>query len=116
MPDSIYEYAFSQFNEKKWYSAHDSLEELWYVADGQCRSFLHALIQISVAEYHLENNNLRGSILLMAEGLHHLQGLPSQDLGFDPTVLTLIVAQRLFALQHGLSMSEIPLPMITPPS
>jgi hypothetical protein len=50
-----------EFNEGRFFEAHDILEDLWH---GYCepdRIFLQALIQMAVGFYHLENRNPRGA-------------------------------------------------------
>lgn len=101
------------FNQHHWYAAHDSFEELWYETTGQLRDFLQALIQISVAEYHLDNGNVRGSTLLMAEGLNHLGACLSLPTGYDLESLHRLVSARLLALQHTGDVLPHPRPQLS---
>lgn len=117
MPESLlkderYQLAVDLFNRQQWYAAHDAFEELWHEAQGTERALLHGIIQISVAEYHLECGNLRGSTLLMAEGLNHLLSADAQDVDFNITGLKTTVAKRLSALQSGTSIIDHPLPFL----
>jgi predicted metal-dependent hydrolase len=91
--------AVDAFNNRQWYAAHDRFEDLWYETTGQLREFLQAVIQIAVSEYHFENGNIKGSILLMAEGLNHLASSRSLQTGYDLDSLHSLVSQRLLALQ-----------------
>ncbi|MFM7237391.1 MAG: DUF309 domain-containing protein [Cyanobium sp.] len=107
-----YNQAIEAFNNNEWYSAHDQFEALWYESDGPIRSLLQGVIQISVAEYHLENSNLKGATLLMAEGLNHLQSALAIDPGFNLPLLNEIVRLRLTSLQSGSSMDGLPTPFL----
>lgn len=107
-----YDQAIEAFNQNEWYSAHDQFEALWYESDGPIRSLLQGVIQISVAEYHLENSNLNGAILLMAEGLNHLQSGLTIDPGFNLPLLNEVVRLRLTSLQSGTSMEGLPSPYL----
>jgi predicted metal-dependent hydrolase len=107
-----YDQAIEAFNQHEWYSAHDQFEALWYESDGPIRSLLQGVIQISVAEYHLENSNLKGAILLMAEGLHHLQSGLAIDPGFNLLLLNEVVRLRLTSLQNGSSIDGLPSPYL----
>lgn len=107
-----YDQAIEAFNQNEWYSAHDQFEVLWYESDGPIRSLLQGVIQISVAEYHLENSNLKGAILLMAEGLNHLQSVLAIDPGFNLPLLNEVVRLRLTSLQSGSSMDGLPSPYL----
>jgi len=112
--DLRYTHAIQLFNSHQWYLAHDAFEELWHESQGSLRSLLQGIIQVSVAEYHLENGNKRGSILLMAEGLNHLKSSSFSGLEIDLDRLINIVCCRLTALQTGTDLSNLPLPSLRP--
>ena len=114
LADDLFTHAISYFNRGQWYAAHDLFEELWHEAMGDLRELLQGIIQISVAEYHLENGNSRGSLLLMAEGLNHLEASHSLDIGYDLASLKDIVSRRLVALQEQLDPADIPAPSLKP--
>ena len=50
-----------EFNEGRFFEAHDILEDLWQGYREPNRVFLQALIQTAVGFYHLENKNLKGA-------------------------------------------------------
>ncbi|MGA1713487.1 MAG: DUF309 domain-containing protein [bacterium] len=104
--------AVHSFNARNWYHAHDQFEELWHNASGEIRELLQGIIQISVAEYHLENGNTRGSTLLMAEGLNHLESFTSLGVGYDLVLLHDLVRKRLSALQNQTDPSSLPKPYL----
>lgn len=110
--DTRYLQAIDLFNSSQWYAAHDLFEELWHEFHGPLRAMLQGIIQISVAEYHLENGNIRGSTLLMAEGLNHLQSFRSYALCFDLESLILCASSRLQALQADASLEGLPPPTL----
>jgi predicted metal-dependent hydrolase len=114
LDDDRYQEAINLFNAREWYAAHDAFEELWHESVGEERAVFQGIIQIAVAEHHLRNGNRRGSLLLMAEGLNHLQAAPPQGLGFDLPSLQAIVSQRLAGLQTGQTLDDIPLPVLQP--
>jgi len=106
--------AVDSFNSQKWYAAHDLFEELWFEATGELRELLQGIIQVSVAEYHLENGNTNGSILLMAEGLNHLYASQFLAIGYDLFLLRDVVRERLSALQNQVNPTDLPKPNFTP--
>lgn len=110
--DSRYREAVNLFNQQQWYLAHDAFEDLWYETHGSFRSLLQGIIQISVAEYHLDNGNTKGATLLMAEGLNHLKSAESLDIALDLVKLKAIVQCRLSALQSGQALLATPLPVL----
>jgi predicted metal-dependent hydrolase len=104
--------AIKLFNDKQWYEAHDAFEDLWHEAIGETRLILQGIIQVAVAEHHLCNGNLRGSILLMAEGLNRLRTPASLDIGLDLETFRKVVELRLGALQSGQRTAELPQPFL----
>ncbi|MEB3335807.1 MAG: DUF309 domain-containing protein [Cyanobacteriota bacterium] len=104
--------AVALFNRQEWYDAHDLFEELWHEAMGEERELLQGIIQIAVAEHHWLNGNKRGSLLLMAEGLNHLQATADQELALDLASLIAVVQQRLARLQAGESLLDLPWPVL----
>jgi predicted metal-dependent hydrolase len=59
------------FNHKKFFEAHEVLEDLWLVSHGETKTFYKGLIQLAVAFAHLQRNNRRGArqVHLRATGL-----------------------------------------------
>jgi predicted metal-dependent hydrolase len=112
LQDERLQQAVSLFNCHDWYGAHDAFEEIWHESLGSDREVLQGIIQISVAEHHLNNGNQRGSILLMAEGLNHIQACLGHGVGFDLHLLAATVSQRLLALQAGKVVDHLPLPVL----
>jgi hypothetical protein len=110
--DPRYTQAIQLFNSHQWYAAHDAFEELWHESQGGLRQLLQGIIQVSVAEYHLENGNFRGSTLLMAEGLNHLKLSSFSDLELDLDHLIDNVSLRLSALQAESASVLLPLPSL----
>ena len=93
--------AVDLFNSNKWYPAHDLFEELWHETIGPERKTLQGILQIAVAQLHLENGNFKGATILYGEGLGRLSDFSSPHLGYDITNLCLIVKQRLSLLQKN---------------
>ena len=81
--DSRFQKAVDLFNLSEWYLAHDIFEELWHESHGPERKTLQGLLQIAVAQIHLERGNHNGATILYGEGLGRLKDLGSPDLGID---------------------------------
>ena len=62
-----------QFNQQQFYACHDTLEAIWIQADSGEKNFYQGILQVAVALYHLSNQNLRGAVILMGEGIHRLR-------------------------------------------
>eukprot|EP01018_Ginkgo_biloba_P037942 Gb_09049 [translate_table: standard] len=63
------------FNAREYYRCHDVFETLWNQAEEPQRTLLHGLLQCCVGLYHLFNQNHRGAMVELGEGLSKLQKL-----------------------------------------
>lgn len=65
--------AVEQFNQQDYYDCHDTLEALWIEAIAPDKTFYQGILQVAVALYHLSNQNWRGAVTLLGEGIHRLR-------------------------------------------
>lgn len=72
-----------QFNQGEFYACHDTLEAIWIEAPEADKKFYQGILQIAVALYHLGNQNWRGGVILMGEGLNRLRAVPEDCAGLD---------------------------------
>tara|TARA_B100000214_G_scaffold365772_1_gene333924 strand:+ start:205 stop:591 length:387 start_codon:yes stop_codon:yes gene_type:complete len=100
------------FNSEKWYLAHDVFEELWHETNGFERQTIQGILQIAVAQLHLERNNKNGAIILYGEGLGRLKKKSSPNLGLNIKKLCEIVEIRLIKLQKGLDIMNCEIPYL----
>jgi len=112
MADPRLEEAIRLFNAADWYACHDLLEELWHETAGPMRPVLQGILQIAVAELHLEKENLRGATILMGEGLGRLRSSGSRALGLNLDGLRVVALQRLQTLQSGGCLDRVPFPKL----
>ena len=98
--DPRFQQAVDLFNSREWYAAHDVFEEMWHeTADPERRS-LQGILQVAVAQLHLQRGNRRGATILFGEALGRLKRPGTPDLGLDLEMLCLAAQQRLEALQQ----------------
>ncbi len=62
----------ADFNEQEFYKCHDTLEALWLEAGEPERTFYQGILQIAVGLYHAGNENWRGAVMLLGEGVRKL--------------------------------------------
>ena len=87
-------------------------EELWHeTADPERRS-LQGIIQVAVAQVHLQRGNSRGATILFGEALGRLQRPGTPDLGLDLDSLCRSVRARLTALQQELDPETCTVPAL----
>ena len=97
--DPRFQQGVELFNAGEWYAAHDLFEELWHeTADPERRS-LQGILQVAVAQLHLQRGNRRGATILFGEALGRLKRPGTPDLGLDLASLCRAAQQRLEALQ-----------------
>ena len=100
------------FNSSDWYACHDGFEALWHETAGPMRPVLQGILQIAVAELHLERGNYRGATILMGEGLGRLKTCAPNSLGIDLIALIDSSMQRLQALQQQRSVEDLKTPRL----
>lgn len=110
--DPRFEKGLTFFNSAEWYLAHDFFEELWHETDGPERQTIQGILQIAVAQLHLERGNSNGAMILYGEGLGRLKGNFVPDLGLDINYLCSIVESRLKSLQSQIDPNKCELPFL----
>lgn len=100
--------AIRLFNSGDWYACHDGFEELWHETAGTLRPVLQGILQLAVAQLHLQRGNRRGATILTGEGLGRLDGAPSVALGLDLNGLRQSARLWLLALQQDQSVEGLP--------
>jgi predicted metal-dependent hydrolase len=76
------------------------------------RPVLQGILQIAVAQIHLERGNLRGATVLMGEGLGRLADAGDRALGLNLASLRQLTAPHLQALQTHQSTDSLPPPKL----
>ncbi|NP_001242712.1 uncharacterized protein LOC100785613 [Glycine max] len=65
--------AVALFNGGEYYKCHDYLEALWLNAEEPTRTLIHGILQCAVGFHHLFNQNHRGAMMQLGEGLCKLR-------------------------------------------
>ncbi|XP_059443845.1 uncharacterized protein LOC132175804 [Corylus avellana] len=68
-----FEEAIVLFNDREYYKCHDFLEALWNTAQEPTRTLIHGILQCAVGFHHLFNQNHRGAMMELGEGLCKLR-------------------------------------------
>ena len=111
--DSRFEIGMKLFNSCQWYKSHDVFEEIWHETGGPERQVLQGILQVAVAQVHLENSNINGATILYGEALGRLKRFKLADLGLDIEGLSECVAKRLELLQIGKDLSFCSVPVLS---
>ena len=110
--DSRFEIGMKLFNSCNWYKSHDVFEEIWHETIGPDRQVLQAILQVAVAQVHLENGNVNGATILYGEALGRLKRYKLDTLRIDIEDLCKCVTTRLEFLQMGKDLSNCSLPVL----
>lgn len=86
VPPQAFWQGIEEFNRQEFYACHDTLEALWMESGEPDRNFYQGILQIAVACYHLGNQNLRGTVILLGEGTKRLRD-------YQPTFAEIDVTQ-----------------------
>ena len=99
--DNRFEIGMKLFNSCQWYKSHDVFEEIWHETGGPERQLLQGILQVAVAQVHLENSNINGATILYGEALGRLKKFQISNFGLDIEGLSKCVSKRLELLQVG---------------
>lgn len=113
--DPRFHSAVDLFNRGEWYACHDGFEALWHETQGPMRPVLQGILQIAVAQLHLERGNHRGAVMLLGEGLGRLACIGPEALGLALDPLKRVCSVRLQALQALAVGNPAPDPATLPP-
>ena len=110
--DARFELGMKLFNSCQWYKSHDVFEEIWHETGGPERQLLQGILQVAVAQVHLENRNINGAMILYGEALGRLKKSQLGDLELDIVGLSKCITKRLEFLQIGKDLSGCSLPVL----
>lgn len=72
-----------EFNQRRFFECHETLEEIWWEEQGQDRLFYQGIIQIAVGYLKYKEGVLTGAIKLWHAGLEKIEAYPPVHLGID---------------------------------
>ena len=111
--DSRFEIGMKLFNSCQWYKSHDVFEEIWHETGGPERQLIQGILQVAVAQVHLENSNLNGATILYGEALGRLKRFHLANFGLDVEGLSNCVSRRLEFLQIGKDLAGCTVPVLS---
>ena len=111
--DSRFKIGMQLFNSCQWYKSHDVFEEIWHETGGPERQVLQFILQVAVAQVHLENSNINGATILYGEALGRLKRFQLAGFGLDVIGLCKCITRRLELLQTGKDLDGCSLPLLS---
>lgn len=94
------------FNQQRFFQAHEELEFAWREEKEPIRELYRGILQVGVAYYHLQNDNIRGSIIMLERAQKWLQPFPDVCLGIEVRKLK-DDAEKIYKLLLNIQQGEI---------
>ena len=114
-PPGSFHRGIEEFNERRFFEAHEVWEELWLASAEPDKTFLQGIIQIAAAFHHHLRDNNRGACSLLQAGLHRVTPFPADHFGIDLELLRSEAAAWVAALTRGASLPHaLSIPQIVP--
>ena len=74
---------FSLFDQRKFYDAHEPLEQAWMETLEPERTLYQGVLQVGLAYYQISRGNFRGALKMFKRGNKNLDKLNDTFLGVD---------------------------------
>ena len=98
--------AIREFNSRKWFECHETVEDLWIGETGETRDFYQGIIQIAVALHHWRNGNFKGAVSLLKGGVGYL-GRVAEECQWVDVAALIADADRMRAALEGLGKEQM---------
>jgi predicted metal-dependent hydrolase len=102
------------YRDARFFDAHEHWESVWFTAHPPEKSFLQALIQLTVALHHLDTANPAGARSLLQRSLRRLEECPACFGGIDVALLRTQIDDWLRMLNGTVPAAPPDYPQISP--
>ena len=106
--DAGFRLGVALFNRRRYFDAHEALEDVWRPARGEARRFLQGMVQVAVALHHASRGNRVGARSVLARALGNLQPYPAHYGGVELESLRRALGPWLEALSAGAALPPAP--------
>ncbi len=80
--------ALEEFNQRRFFECHETLEDLWNAERSGLRRFYQGILQVGVGYYKIITRpNYRGALSLLESGAGYLRPFEPSRFGLDVTAL-----------------------------
>ncbi|HAL57855.1 MAG TPA: DUF309 domain-containing protein [Bacteroidetes bacterium] len=114
--DEQFQRGIREFNGRRFFEAHDILEDLWHGYRGDDRRFLQGLIQVAVGYYHFENRNLKGARSQLTKACAKIESYGPEHRGIRLLEFLRCIHQCLDALERVERGEEVRLEHVAIPT
>ena len=99
--EKLFKKGIALYNKKEFYEAHEYWEELWIEYHLKDKKFIQALIQLTVAYYHLSTGNQKGALSLLNKSLDKMKLFIPVNRGFDVGQIVNSIDSSICMLEEG---------------
>ncbi len=110
--DEKFRLGVEQFNEQRFFEAHETWEEIWLHAAEPEKTFLQGIIQIAASFHHYLRRNFAGAQTLLAAGIVKLSRFQAHHRGLELAALRTAAKQWARVLGAGEDPGRDELPRI----
>jgi len=103
-----YQRGIQLFNQRHFFDAHETWEDVWRETHGPEKKFLQGLIQVAVAFHHHSTGNLVGACSLLERARKNLVKYPGEFGGIRVTALCASLEHWRDSLSSGTNVPEFP--------
>jgi predicted metal-dependent hydrolase len=107
-----FQHGIGLFNNRRFFDAHETWEEIWLQSAEPDKGFLQGIIQISAAFHHYLRGNSVGSCSLLNAGLRRLAKCPADFRGMALDSLRQSAREWADLLAEGIDPGPGQLPQI----
>jgi predicted metal-dependent hydrolase len=104
------------YNAADFFAAHEDWESVWLHAPQPEKTFLQALIQVTVALHHMQRDNRLGCTRLLTAALTKLEAYANDYGGIAVHLLRADIHHCLHLLTANPTSAHLPSPRIQPPA
>lgn len=88
-----------EFNNQKFFDAHETLEEYWRTLQGDEKELVQSIIQAAVAYYHFFRENKTGAKKLLARAVSRAESVKPNTLDIDVSAYLMSIRNSLEAVE-----------------
>ena len=103
-----YLHGIALFNQRKFFDAHEVLEDVWRVAPPEEKKIWQGLVQVAVALHHHSTGNRVGMRSVLVRAMKNLAGRPRNFHGIQVPRLLKSLAQWLEAFDNHQPLPSLP--------
>lgn len=75
--------AVEEFNQRKFWTCHETLEDLWRAEEGPLKQFYQGIIHVAAGFVHVQRRNFEGATQRLRSGIEKLASFEPETEGLE---------------------------------